>query len=103
MAVNPDTVREKNVRITETPRKVGVQVVITIKKMDNGGIYINCGGPDERPLRGPGDVQPPELAVNGIASVVSIAVEELLKASAKRPRPGLGRGDGDGPPQPVIH
>jgi hypothetical protein len=84
MAVNPDTVREKNVHITETPRKAGVQVVITIKKMDNGGIYINCGGPDERPLCGPRDPQP-ELAVNGIASVVSIAVEELLKASAKRP------------------
>jgi hypothetical protein len=85
MAVNPDTVRDKNVRITPTPKDKGVQVVITIKKMDNGGIYINCGGPDERPLRGPGDSQTPELAVNGIASVVSIAVEELLKASAKRP------------------
>ena len=84
MAVNPAMVREKNVRITETPRHTGVQVVITIKKMDNGGIYINCGGPDERPLRGPGDTQTPEIAVNGIAAVVSIAVEELLKASARR-------------------
>lgn len=84
MAVNPDTVREKNVRITKTPKDRGVQVVITIKKMDNGGIYINCGGPDERPLRGPGDSQTPEMAVNGIASIVSIAVEELLKASARR-------------------
>jgi hypothetical protein len=31
----------------------------------------------------PRDTQP-ELAVNGIASVVSIAVEELLKESARR-------------------
>jgi hypothetical protein len=85
MAVNPDTVREKNVRITPTPRDKGVQVVITVKKMDNGGIYINCGGPDERPLRGPGDSQSSEIAVNAIAAVVSIAVEELLKASGRRP------------------
>jgi hypothetical protein len=86
MAVHPDTVREKNVRITETPRGTGVQVVITIKKMDNGGVYIGCGGPDERPLRGPGDSQSPEMAINGIAAVVSIAVEELLKESARRTR-----------------
>ena len=85
MAVNPETVRTKNVRITETPSAKGVQVVITIKQMDNGGLYINCGK-DDRPLRGPGDTQSPEMAVNGIPAVVSIAVEELLKESARRAR-----------------
>jgi hypothetical protein len=40
----PQTVREKNVRVTETASGRGVQVVITIQKMDKGGIYINCGG-----------------------------------------------------------
>jgi hypothetical protein len=52
MAINPDTAREKSVRITKTPRDKGVQVVITIKKMDNGGVYINCGGPEEWVLGG---------------------------------------------------
>jgi hypothetical protein len=85
MAVNPATVREKNVRIIETPSGRGVQVVITIQKMDNGGLYINCGGPDPRPLGGVGDNPPSlDIAVNGIPAVVSIAVEELLKASARR-------------------
>jgi hypothetical protein len=85
MAVNAATVREKNVRITETQSGRGVQVVITIQKMDNGGVYINCGGPDSRPLGGVGS-NPPSLdvAVNGIPAVVSIAVEELLKESARR-------------------
>ncbi|HEY5988748.1 MAG TPA: hypothetical protein VIV12_20560 [Streptosporangiaceae bacterium] len=85
MAVNPATIREKNVRITETPSGKGVQVVVTIRKMDNGGVYINCGGPDDRPLGGVGSSPPSlDMAVNGIPAVVSIAVEELLKESAQR-------------------
>jgi hypothetical protein len=54
MAVNPQTAREKDVRITETASGRGVQVVITDRKMDNDGIYVNCGGPDYRPLGGVG-------------------------------------------------
>ena len=87
MAVNPDTVRKKNVHITETRSGRGVEVVITIQKMDNGGVYINCGGPDSRPLSGVGDNPPSlDMAINGIPAVVSIAVEELLKESARRSR-----------------
>ncbi|HEY2579191.1 MAG TPA: hypothetical protein VGI74_23025 [Streptosporangiaceae bacterium] len=72
-------------RITKTPRDKGVQVVITIKKMDNGGVYINCGGPEEWVLGGIGSKPPPaDQAVNGIPAMVSIAVEELLKESARR-------------------
>ena len=53
--------------------------------MDNGGIYINCGGPDYRPLGGVvGNPPSSDMAVNGIPAVVSIAVEELLKVAAKR-------------------
>jgi hypothetical protein len=67
------------------PERQGVQVVITIQKMDHGGVYINCGGPDPRPLGGVGDNPPSlDMAVNGIPAVISIAVEELLKASARR-------------------
>jgi hypothetical protein len=89
MAVIPETVRKKNVRITETPSGRGLQVIITIKKMDNGGIYIGCGGPEDRPMGGVDGKTPPlDVAVNGIPAVVSIAVEELLKASARRPPVG---------------
>ena len=85
MAVRSETVRTKNVRITETPRHSDVQVVITIRKMDNGGVYINCGGLEDRPLGGVGSTPPPlDMAVNGIPAVVSIAVEELLKEPARR-------------------
>lgn len=53
--------------------------------MDNGGVYINCGGPDERPLGGVGSSPLSlDLAINAIPAVVSIAVEELLKESARR-------------------
>jgi hypothetical protein len=87
MAVNPQTVREKNVRITETASGRGVQVVITVRQMDNDGIYVNCGGPDYRPLGGVGSNPPPlEHAVSVIPAMVSIAVEELLKESARRQR-----------------
>jgi hypothetical protein len=84
MAVNPDTVREKNVRITPTPKDKGVQVVITIKKMDNGGIYINCGGPDERPL--PRTRRLPDDRTSRQRHCIRSQHrrEELLKASAKR-------------------
>jgi hypothetical protein len=88
VAINPETVRAKYVLITPTPQDKGVQVVIKIKKMDNGGVYINCGKEDW-PLGGVHSSPPPlDIAVNGIPAMVSIAVEELLKESARRPTVG---------------
>jgi hypothetical protein len=85
MAVNPATARDKNVSIAETPNGRGAQIVITIQKMDNSGVHITCGGPEYRPLGGVGSNPPSlDMAANGIAAVVSIAMEELRKESARR-------------------